>query len=109
MRKKAVKGSKILFEEIPPIRGRLVIYRALAPKFTFYFQPREKQSIYGKRFIPCRLGPDASESECIELMKSHYGNIIIRGRGIKNKNGFYREIEISSLEKEEQLRLFSNL
>lgn len=91
------------------MRGRLVIYRALAPRFAFYFQPREKQNIYSKRFIPCYLGPGVSENECIELMKSNYGNIIIRGRGIKNKNGFYREIEISSLEKEEQLHLFSHL
>lgn len=109
MTKKAVKRARILIEEIPPMRGRLVVYRALASKFTFYFQPREKQEIYGKRFIPCRLAPGVSEEKCLELMKSYYGNIVIRGRGIKSKRGFYREIEISSLEKEEQLRLFSSL
>jgi len=109
MGRRTAQNIKFSAEEILSMRGRLVIYRALASKFSFYFQPREEQGIYGKRFIPCSLAPGISQDQCLESMKSYYGNIIIRGRGIKNKKGVYREIEISSLEKEEQLRLFSSL
>jgi len=93
-------------EDIPPIKGKLVSYQALATKYPFQFQPREKQELYGKRFITCILSDESKRDDYIELMKSHVGDLVIHGRGIKDKSGLYRKIKITSIEKYEQLSLF---
>lgn len=95
-----------LAEEIPPMKGRLVAYQALATKYPFQFQSREKQDVYGKKFIPCILADESRRDDYIELMKSHVGNVVIRGLGIKDEHGRYRKIKIISVEKDEHPSLF---
>lgn len=90
-----------LAEEIVPMRGKLVAYQALATKYPFQFQPREKQDIYGKRFIPCMLEDESKRDDYIELMKSYIGNVVIRGLGIKDEHERYRKIKITGVEKDE--------
>jgi len=95
-----------LAEEIVPMRGKLVAYQALATKYPFQFQPREKQDVYGKRFISCILADESKRDDYIELMKSYVGNVVIHGRGIKDEQGRYRKIKITRVEKDENPSLF---
>lgn len=95
-----------LAEDIEPIRGKFVAYKALAVKYPFQFQPREKQDIYGKRFIPCLLADENKRDDYIELMKSYIGNVIIYGRGIKDEQGRYRKVKITNVKKDEPPSLF---
>lgn len=91
---------------ITGLYGQFVTYRALASKYPFSFQAREKQDIYGKRFIPCTLAEDGLRSKCLDLMKSRDVNILISGLGIKNISGQYSRIKITSVEKEPPQKLF---
>lgn len=95
-----------LAEEIPPMKGRIVAYQALATKYPFQFQSREKQDVYGKKFIPCILADESRRDDYIELMKSYVGNVVIRGLGIKDEHERYRKIKITSVEKDEHPSLF---
>lgn len=92
-------------EDIPPMIGKLVAYQALATKYPFKFQPREKQDTYGKRFIPCMIVDEKKRDDYIELMKSYIGNVIIQGRGIKDEKGSYNKIKIISVVKHENPKL----
>lgn len=93
-------------EDVEPIRGKLVAYQALATKYPFQFQPREKQDVYGKRFIPCILADESKRDDYIELMKSYVGNVVIHGLGIKDEGGRYRKIKITRVDKDEHPSLF---
>lgn len=93
-------------ESITGLYGQFVTYRALASKYPFSFQVREKQDIYGKRFILCTLAEDGLRDKCLELMKSRDANILISGSGIRNTSGQYSRIKIASVEKEPPQRLF---
>jgi len=95
-----------LAEEISPIKGKLVAYQALATKYPFQFQPREKQDVYGKRFISCILADESKRDDYIELMKSYVGNVVIYGLGIKDESGRYRKIKITRVDKDEHPSLF---
>jgi len=96
-------------EDIPPLSGKLVAYQALALKYPFYFQPRESQKMYGKKFIPCMLADEKKRDDYIELMKTqHSGNLIITGKGIKDESGAYRLIKIESVEEDKPLQLFGD-
>lgn len=96
-----------LADEIPPIKGKLVAYQAMATKYPFQFQPREKPDIFGRRFIPCILENESKRDDYIELMKTtHSGYLVIKGRGIKDASGLYRKIKIVSVEEDIEPRLF---
>lgn len=94
-------------DEIPPIKGKLVAYQAMATKYPFQFQPRERPEVFGRRFIPCMLKEESKRDDYIELMKTaHSGYVIIKGLGIKDSSGLYRKIKIASVEESIEPTLF---
>lgn len=92
-------------EIVDSLKGKLVSYQALASKYPFKFQPREQQKLYGKRFILCMLADENNRDEYIELMKSYIGNVILKGIGVKDSEGRFTKIKISSIEKDEDPEL----
>jgi len=93
-------------EKIDALCGQFVTYKALASKYPFYFQVREKQNVYGKRFILCTLADEELRPKCLDLMKLRERNILISGFGIKNTSGQYARIKITSVEKSPDNTLF---
>lgn len=94
-------------EEILPIKGKLVAYQAMATKYPFQFQPRERPDVFGRRFIPCMLENESKRDDYIELMKTaHRGYVIVRGRGVKDSSGLYRKLKIVSVEEDIDPTLF---
>lgn len=59
-----------------------------------------------KTFVP--VIKKTKRDDCIEAMKSYVGDVVIHGKGIKNKNGQYRKIKISSVEIHQQTKLFKD-
>ena len=52
------------------------------------------------------LANEKMRDEYIELMKSHIGKVLVRGRATKDQRGKYNKIKIGSVIKDENPKLF---
>ena len=95
-------------ETLPPLKGRLVAYNALASKYPFQFQPKGEQEGVKKFNIPCAVDED-DVNKFIELLKkAREGNFIINGIGIKDDSGLFKKMKITNVEEDRKPTLFDD-